>query len=188
VTERSARIVTAARRLFAQRGYDATTTREIAAAAEVSDALIYRHFAGKEALLRAVVDDGLARFGTLGPPDGVPVDTMTLVLRLGREFVTACEEQLDLLTLLVSQQHVLGDDTRFVTFVDRAATGLGARLLPDDPDRGYLLARSYMGSLVAYVLLQRRLGMDRVHPVDADDYVAVAAAPLIAEAVPHVTR
>ncbi|WP_308286348.1 TetR/AcrR family transcriptional regulator [Actinomycetospora endophytica] len=175
--QRRPQIVAAARRLFAQRGYDATTTREIAAAAGVSDALIYRHFPGKEALLRAIVDDGVARFSELDP--GAPSGPEDLVLRIGRAFVAACEEQLDLLTLLISQQHVLGDDTRFVEFVDRAAIGLGGRLDPAHPDRGYLLARSYMGSLVAFVLLQRRLGMDRVHPVDADEYVRTAAAPVI---------
>ncbi len=188
--QRRPQIVAAARRLFAQRGYDATTTREIAAEAGVSDALIYRHFPGKEALLRAVVDDGIARFSRLGPPPtGEPVPAADMVLGLGRAFVAACEEQLDLLTLLISQQHVLGDDTRFVGFVDAAATGLGTRLTPDEPEQGYLLARSYMGSLVAFVLLQRRLGLDRVRPVDTEAYVRTAAAPLIAalDAVPHVT-
>jgi AcrR family transcriptional regulator len=187
--QRRPQIVAAARRLFARRGYDATTTREIAAEAGVSDALIYRHFPGKEALLRAVVDEGITRFSGLGPPTDVPTSAEDLVLGLGRGFVAACEEQLDLLTLLISQQHVLGDDTRFVGFVDAAASGLGARLAPDDPDRGYLLARSYMGSLVAFVLLQRRLGLDRVRPVDTEAYLRATAAPVIAalERVPHVT-
>jgi AcrR family transcriptional regulator len=187
--QRRPQIVAAARRLFARRGYDATTTREIAAEAGVSDALIYRHFPGKEALLRAVVDDGIARFSGLGPPAGAPTSAEDLVLELGRGFITACEEQLDLLTLLISQQHVLGDDTRFVGFVDAAAAGLGAQLTPDDPDRGYLLARSYMGSLVAFVLLQRRLGLDRVRPVDTEAYLRSAAAPVIVAVagVPQVT-
>jgi AcrR family transcriptional regulator len=182
--QRKPQIVAAARRLFAQRGYDATTTREIATEAGVSDALIYRHFPGKEALLRAVVDDGIARFSRLGsptagpPPTGEPTPVAEMVLGLGRAFVAACEEQIDLLTLLISQQHVLGEDTRFVEFVDAAATGLGRRLTPDDPDHGYLLARSYMGSLVAFVLLQRRLGLDRLRPVDTDAYVRAAAAPM----------
>jgi AcrR family transcriptional regulator len=189
--QRRPQIVAAARRLFARRGYDATTTREIAAEAGVSDALIYRHFRGKEALLRAIVDDGMARFAALGPPtpEG-PVPVEELVHGLGRAFVAACEEQIDLLVLLISQQHVLGDDTRFVAFVDAAATGLGARLVPDDPGRGYLAARAYMGSLVAYVLLQRRLGLDRVRAVDTDAYVATAAAGLLAslgDDVPQVT-
>jgi AcrR family transcriptional regulator len=186
--QRRPQIVAAARRLFARRGYDATTTREIAAEAGVSDALIYRHFPGKEALLRAVVDDGLTRFAELGPP-GAAGSAEDVVVGLGRAFVAACEEQLDLLTLLISQQHVLGDDTRFVEFVDTAASGLGRRLDPDRPEHGYLLARSYMGSLVAFVLLQRRLGLDRVRTVDADDYVRTAAAPVVAAlgGVPHVT-
>lgn len=69
--QRRAGIVAAVRALFAQRGFDATPTREIAVAAGVSDALIYRHFSSKQALLHAVVDTGIAEFSQLGPPPGV---------------------------------------------------------------------------------------------------------------------
>jgi AcrR family transcriptional regulator len=41
----------AARDLFAQNGYEATTVREIAAAANVTDRTFYRYFDGKEGLL-----------------------------------------------------------------------------------------------------------------------------------------
>jgi AcrR family transcriptional regulator len=185
--QRRPQIVAVARRLFAQRGYDATTTREIAAEAGVSDALIYRHFPGKEALLRAVIDDGIARFDP--PPTSEPTPAAQLVLGLGRAFVAACQDQLDLITLLISQQHVLGEDTRFVEFIDAAATGLGGRLDPDHPERGYLLARSYMGTLVAFVLLQRRLGLDRVRSVDVDVDIRTAAEAVMSALndVPHVT-
>lgn len=45
----------AARRLFAERGYAATTTREIARCADVSETLLFRYYGGKAALYDEVV-------------------------------------------------------------------------------------------------------------------------------------
>jgi AcrR family transcriptional regulator len=47
-------IVRAATLLFAEKGIDATSMREIAEAAGVRDAAIYRHFAGKDDLAREI--------------------------------------------------------------------------------------------------------------------------------------
>jgi AcrR family transcriptional regulator len=52
--ERRASIVKAVRHLFADRGFKGTTTRAMAAAAGVSEALLYRHFPTKEALFAAI--------------------------------------------------------------------------------------------------------------------------------------
>jgi len=57
VRNRAARehaLIAAARRLFANRGYEATTTREIAAEAGCAEGLIHRYFQGKEGLLLAI--------------------------------------------------------------------------------------------------------------------------------------
>jgi AcrR family transcriptional regulator len=43
-------IIKAVRRVFANKGFDGTTTRELADAAGVSEALLYKHFPNKEAL------------------------------------------------------------------------------------------------------------------------------------------
>jgi AcrR family transcriptional regulator len=51
-----AEILEAARGLFAAHGYEATTTRMIADAASVDQALVVRTFGGKEALFRASVE------------------------------------------------------------------------------------------------------------------------------------
>src|SRR4051812_38184733 len=52
--ERREAIVKAVRRLFADKGFHATTTRELAEAAGVSEALLFKHFPNKEALFDAM--------------------------------------------------------------------------------------------------------------------------------------
>ena len=47
--------------LFASKGYDATSTRQIATEAQVSEGLIFRHFNNKEGLLEAVLQQGINR-------------------------------------------------------------------------------------------------------------------------------
>lgn len=54
--ERSSQIVKVAMRLFSQKGFKGTTTREIAEKAGISEAIIFRHFAKKEALYSAIID------------------------------------------------------------------------------------------------------------------------------------
>jgi AcrR family transcriptional regulator len=178
---RRAQIVEIARGLFAEAGYRPTTTRQLARAAGVSDALMYRHFASKDDVLRAVVDRGLAGFAAMGEAAAIGRDRPLAerLMILGRAFLEVLDAQVDLLVLFVSEHQLLADDARLVGFIDLAAGGLGAELaaraqageVRDDLD-GYLFARSFMGSLVSFVLLQRALGMDRVHPVEAESYLA----------------
>ena len=54
--ERRQAIVDAVRDVFADKGFDGTTTRELAKAAGVSEALIYKHFPSKESLYAAMLD------------------------------------------------------------------------------------------------------------------------------------
>jgi AcrR family transcriptional regulator len=48
-------LIAAATKLFASRGYESATTREIAAAAGCAEGLIHRYFGGKEGLLLALI-------------------------------------------------------------------------------------------------------------------------------------
>lgn len=57
-------IVTAATRLFGQRGIEATSLREVAKASEVSPALLVHHFGGKDGLVAAVDEAALQEFGS----------------------------------------------------------------------------------------------------------------------------
>src|SRR3954453_970873 len=54
--ERRLQIARVAMRLFSERGFRGTTTKEIAQAAGVSEAIIFRHFATKEELYTAIID------------------------------------------------------------------------------------------------------------------------------------
>jgi AcrR family transcriptional regulator len=54
--ERREAIVEAVKRVFAEKGFDGTTTRELAKAAGVSEALIYKHFSSKGSLYAAMLD------------------------------------------------------------------------------------------------------------------------------------
>lgn len=65
--KRREQILQTAVNLFSQRGFKGTTTKEIARAAGVSEAMVFRHFANKEALYDAILDtkgcqDGVHRF------------------------------------------------------------------------------------------------------------------------------
>ena len=52
------RILQSALRLFARQGYDGTTTRELALAAQVAEGTLFRHFANKKAILVEVATSG----------------------------------------------------------------------------------------------------------------------------------
>ena len=54
--ERRSQILQVAIDLFSQRGFSGTTTKEIARAARVSEAMVFRHFANKDELYSAILD------------------------------------------------------------------------------------------------------------------------------------
>jgi len=67
-------IADVALQLFGEKGYDNTSTQQIARAAEVSEALIFKHFGSKELLLDFVIRSGYQRIiehnrGGLDEPD-----------------------------------------------------------------------------------------------------------------------
>jgi TetR/AcrR family transcriptional regulator, regulator of mycofactocin system len=68
-------LVAAATKLFASRGFDETTTEDIAEAADVSQRTFFRHFPSKEAVLYGDMDDLLARFRAIldARPPGEPL-------------------------------------------------------------------------------------------------------------------
>lgn len=56
---RTAEILWAAAQLFASRGVAASSTREIAAAAQTTERTLFKHFGNKDALVRAVLEEAV---------------------------------------------------------------------------------------------------------------------------------
>jgi TetR/AcrR family transcriptional regulator len=55
-TDRRAQLLDSALEVFSRKGFEGTTTKEVAAAAGVTEAIIFRHFPTKQALYTAVLD------------------------------------------------------------------------------------------------------------------------------------
>ena len=53
-------ILAAARRLFAERGYEATTVRDVATSASIDPAMVIRYFGNKDGLFAQAADFELA--------------------------------------------------------------------------------------------------------------------------------
>jgi len=128
--ERRAAIIEAVRRVFAEKGFHGTTTRELAEAAGVSEALLFKHFPNKEALYSAMQfsccderDEKLEQLKGLEPS----ASTLVLVVHwLVSRIVSGCasrdDEQAILTRLML---HSLGEDGEFARLL------LGRRLASD---------------------------------------------------------
>lgn len=87
-----ARILDAAEALFAERGFDGASMRDLATAAGLQPASLYNHFPGKHALYEAVLERGIrpvldeiARVAAAGVPrDGGDAIVAALVSHVGR--------------------------------------------------------------------------------------------------------
>src|ERR1044072_4967933 len=69
--ERRLQILRVAVTLFSQKGFRGTTTKEIAQAAGVSEAMVFRHFATKQELYSAILDHKACSGDTMNPEEMV---------------------------------------------------------------------------------------------------------------------
>lgn len=88
--ETRARILTAARRLFAAHGWEGTTTRAVAREAGIAEGTVFAHFADKELLLEGALHERIAvalggAFASL-PPSGLVTQLTHLGVSLYRMY------------------------------------------------------------------------------------------------------
>jgi AcrR family transcriptional regulator len=119
--ERRLRLVRAASRLFAERGFRAVSMEDLAAEAGVSGPAVYRHFVSKEALLADLlidVSEQLLEQGTRRANDTDALDAMASLIAFHTEFALRDRD------LIRIQEHdfanLAPDDARTVSRLQRA--------------------------------------------------------------------
>jgi TetR/AcrR family transcriptional regulator, transcriptional repressor of aconitase len=168
--ERRQAIVDAAVPLFARRGFGGTTTRELAEAAGISEALLFRHFPSKQLLYREI----LQQVGCQGDPAleqlaSLPASAATLVCMVRfmvRRFVAGSDvDRADLdprLRLVLHSCLEDGDyarelfDAVFARVVPFFAASLDAAVAAGDvvppPDRGRSTDQFWFGHHIATMI------------------------------------
>lgn len=171
------RISTAAFTLFAEKGFDGTTTRAIAERAGVNEVTIFRTFGSKDALFRQVAREMLplrrikagVDFRIEGSAEDVLVQNARLVLGI-------LKENRHIFMILVGElwRHPeLEEEVGFEVF-EQAVEFVAAqmtimvrdgRLREVDP---FVAARSWMGTIQSHFLLNYLLGAGTIDP-DAEE-------------------
>lgn len=103
------RILESALHLFADHGFGSTSVKAIAARAGVSQGLMYTYFASKEALLRAIFEEGLRDVWQTLPErtEAEPLEALERLLRRSFQLVEERESLWRLLYSLRAQPAVL---------------------------------------------------------------------------------
>jgi len=176
----SARIRGAAMRLFAERGFDATSIRDVAAEAGVSSSLVVHHFktkaqlkAATDARLIAVLTEMLAELPTgEGADFGAAAGAMTEKLRdepelmnyLRRMLVDGGEAAAGLFMGLVE-----------ATVAELAAQEAAGVVLPsaDARTRAVFLIVNDLGAIVLRDLVEQAIGVDPLSPAGMRQWGAV---------------
>ena len=161
---RKKRILDAAARVFARKGYERATTKEIADEADVGEGTIYSYFASKRDLLLKLVSSMSGSL--LTAPAGIPPDDFeSLIAAFLRDRLTLTEQNLDLTRVLLYEAR-FDDDLRreYVENVLRKmATRLEERMKPLieagvlRPIHTGVATLAIMGSFLGFVLLEREL-------------------------------
>lgn len=144
------RILEAARRLFAEEGYDRTTIRTIAAAANINPSLVVRYYGNKEQLFAAAASFELEL------PDLTRIPRAELGRTLVRHFLRRWDERsADLPALVrVAVTHEQARERLAELFRDQVVPALAQVVEPEQLlQRASLVATQTMGlALTRYVL------------------------------------
>jgi AcrR family transcriptional regulator len=168
--DRKKQLLEIAMKLFSEQGFDGTSTREIAEAAGVNEALIFRHFRTKEDLFWAVLSDRVERRGRnrrireLAKSEGDFREVLVAIAEtlLDRTDDDAAVTRLLFYSALRNRElshrffRTYGQE-KFETLADHIRVGIAAgRLRAVNPA---IAARSFLGMIVYHYLVEEVFGV-----------------------------
>jgi AcrR family transcriptional regulator len=172
--ERRAQILRAGAECFGTRGFHGTTTRDIAAAVGITEAALYRHFRGKDAIYAAILDERIAASDLLAPlepaaragRDRAVFGGLALAIL---ETVEADPSFLRLMLYSALEGHEMArpfQETRIRRYRDFTA-GYIARRMREGAFRGVdpvLAARAFIGMVVDHLIVRQVFGQRDAYP------------------------
>ncbi|MCI0419609.1 MAG: TetR/AcrR family transcriptional regulator [Acidobacteria bacterium] len=172
-TERRAQIINVSRKLFSKKGFNGTTTKEIAQASGISEAMIFCHFASKEDLYTAIIDQRIQEVGDALSDEALQAhDDERVFGELARFILDKTAENPTMLRLLyfsALEGHELSDIfysnheiKKVMKLVDYIRLRISEGDFCDlDP---ILVARAFTGMLYTYVTAQHLFDAGRYYP------------------------
>ncbi len=164
--QRREQLLDVAKKLFAERGFDATSIEEIAHRAGVSKPVVYEHFGGKEGLYAVVVDremQSLLDKVTSALTGGHP---RVLLEQAAVALLDYIETESDGFRIMVRDSPVASSSGTFASLIGDIATQVEYILVAEFKARGYStkLAALYAQALVGMVALTGQWWLDARKP------------------------
>ena len=164
--ERREQLLDVGRSLFAEKGFEATSTEEIAARAGVSKPIVYEHFGGKEGLYAVVIDREMQRLLDLFNRALTAGDPRELLEQAALALLTYIEDESDGFRILVRDSPVASTSGTFSSLLNDIASQVEYILAREFKARGYdpKLAGLYSQALVGMVALTGQWWLEARRP------------------------
>ncbi len=184
--DRREQILQVATGLFAQQGFQGTTTRQIAQRARVNEAILFRHFPDKEAMYWAAIDDKCRRAGgraRLHESLRAHQPDRELFAAIGRDLLERNAKDVTLSRLLLFsalENHRLSHRffrTYIAEYYEALAEHIRRRVGEGkfrrvDP---LVAARGFLGMVIYHFLIQELFGGKRYQKFDSRKVCAILA-------------
>ncbi len=164
--ERREQLLDVGRSLFAEKGFEATSTEEIANRAGVSKPIVYEHFGGKEGLYAVVIDREMQRLLDLFTGALTAGEPRALLEQAALALLTYIEDESDGFRILVRDSPVASTSGTFSSLLNDIASQVEYILAREFKARGYdpKLAGLYSQALVGMVALTGQWWLEARRP------------------------